>query len=117
MISQNLVELLRYWEKRRPYFNLVVLLIITIGWMVRSDVPNTKTSTETLVSAGIWIVGSNLCYCAGWGIELLFIYYFKRKKTSKSMWLSKDNRQIMFWLGLLVTIIWTFINIPFILGF
>ncbi|MFK7773854.1 MAG: hypothetical protein AB8F94_17015 [Saprospiraceae bacterium] len=74
-VSEELYESIKWWESRRILFNIAVgisgLIPIYIFWDAVLEI-------GFLFSViGILIYGSlaNICYCFGWGIDILKSFY------------------------------------------
>ncbi|MDC7998950.1 hypothetical protein [Gilvibacter sediminis] len=106
--------LLNFWEKRRVIFTVAIAVVLCFGWLMRGDVPNGIGPESPWIPALIWLIGANVFYCLGWGFELLFVYYLRSSRTAKRVYFTEDSRNVMFWLGLVFSLIWTWFNVPYI---
>jgi hypothetical protein len=105
-IRQDLLilEMVQWWEKRRLLYNIIVglvgSLIVFIVLQQHRYIPFSEILLFAILPYGI---AANILYLAGWVMELLIRYYFK-------ITLSSSVRQVLFWLGALISIA------PFILA-
>jgi succinate dehydrogenase hydrophobic anchor subunit len=73
------------------------VLIIFYDRMIRYGV------TEAVIGCFFLAFFANICYCAGWGIEILIIYYFKGRGI-------KDELRItLLTLGILFSLLSTYV--------
>lgn len=97
-------ETLRWWERRRIFYNVVVVILqVIIAWEVvvaRSEID----STLIVLFSGFFLLIANLCYCLGWGIEFLVAYYFK------SIQIREGLRAVLFIFGLLFSLYATIVS-------
>jgi len=68
------IENVRWWERNRWVYNLVVLVSGSIP--IYNDIASLQ-NFDTIVFIIIYAFLANICYCLGWGIDLLGAYYFK----------------------------------------
>lgn len=95
-------EILSWWEKRRLWFNL---LIVAIQFLVTYSMPiglENFGMNEAIVLSIFYLIVANICYCLGWGIEILLWYYFKSYKASVTF------RLALFSLGLAFSALLTY---------
>ncbi len=83
-VSNDLYESIKWWEKRRVFYNITVgvagLIPITIFWNAIFAIGFFSSMI------GIIIYGSlvNTCYCFGWGIDILKSFYLENPSYGKS---------------------------------
>jgi hypothetical protein len=95
----ELIEMVKWWEKKRLIYNAILLPITAIIiWSMWEYVGPTCTQEEAIANA-IWIIfGANICYTGGWVGGVLKYYYFG------SYSLSLTSRWVLFSLGTLFSI-------------
>ncbi|MBL4754611.1 MAG: hypothetical protein JKY52_13580 [Flavobacteriales bacterium] len=101
--SYTAMRSVKWWEKKRLAFNIVLLLFTTLFIWLKQEVPNARLNSEWVIRTVIWIVGANMFFCGSWGGELLWTYYLNRTP----FWV--DFRLLLFILGTLFSIIWTWL--------
>jgi len=70
----TVIELVRWWEKRRWVYNIVVGLSgLAVLLLMQVDF-----SVHVLLAIAYYGVLANLCYTFGWAIEVLLLVYFNR---------------------------------------
>jgi hypothetical protein len=72
--------IMRWWEKKRLIFNLIILsiVILAIGTCFYQR-PNSLARVFDIpffTQSLFYFIFINVCYCAGWGVQLLVYYYF-----------------------------------------
>ena len=76
-----LMEILRWWERKRLLFNLIMLCIILLAVIpylyFQTDALSHILDASFITRSILYFVFINTCYCAGWGIQMLGYYYFK----------------------------------------
>ena len=83
-VSNELYESIKWWESRRIFYNIAVgiagLIPIAIFWNTILEIG----FFNSLI--GIVIYGSlvNICYCFGWGIDILKSFYLDSSSFGKS---------------------------------
>ena len=96
-----------WWEEKRINFNLTLisLSLLMIFYDQYFWQPNyiKPTLLEQLRILVIWVVGANIFYSLGLGVDLSIQYY--RKKSSEVI------RRIFYILGLIFSILWTIANL------
>lgn len=102
-VDSKFYNLMAWWEKRRLTYNLYVGSVGLVASIfacfinsVSSD--NVGTFIALLIFGLFYLCFANLCYCLGWGIECLLVYYFKQD-------LSVGVRRIFYILGTLVSLL------------
>jgi len=100
--NSNIMDGVKWWEKKRLYYNLALITIIIIGLILKLSVPNSFLSENYLLAVLIWMFGANILFCSGWGFEVLLMYFFKIS-------LKNNMRFLFFSGGLVISIVWTWI--------
>lgn len=84
-----ILGIMRWWEKKRLIFNLIMIGIVSLAVGVYLF---KRPNNFSHIFNGIFFVQSlfyfvfiNVCYCAGWGIQLLGYYYFNIQYDSKAL--------------------------------
>ena len=100
-------ESVRLWEKKRLLYNLITLFGGLLGFFLRSDVPNGLSHNEfyqihPYLFLGVMLLGANIFYCCGWGLEVLLNHYFKFHSFSKRL------RMFLYTIGSLFSFGWMF---------
>jgi len=103
-MKEDILEIIQWWERKRLIYNIVLITISIAGLFLKSEVPNSVLTINSFIVLLIWVIGANAFYCAGWGIEIFIFYYFKIIPL-------KRYRIILFAMGILISIIWTWINL------
>ena len=84
-----ILGIMRWWEKKRLLFNLIILgiVVITVGTYLYEHPHNTDHifNIPFVVQSLFYFIFINICYCAGWGIQLLTYYYFKIQYDSNAL--------------------------------
>lgn len=81
-VPKNVVaEIFRWWERKRLLFNLlmigIIVFVAAMHLLTNSDTPNYyRFSSDFFVRSIYYFLFINICYCAGWGIQLLAYYAF-----------------------------------------
>lgn len=93
------LTLLRWWESRRPIYNLCVGAagVVTLaGLWVVSFGGFDPLHPSTLMAVAAYAVGANLCYSLGWGMEMV----------ARWMWggLAPDLGPLLFRQGLIFSV-------------
>ncbi len=105
-----------WWEKRRLRFTIILGVFLIFFLFVRTDVPNSYATTDMFVGIAFWLFGANLCYCAGWGYELLFCFYLRKKKVGANCWFTDSTRVLLYWIGVIISIVWSLLNFAIVFG-
>jgi hypothetical protein len=74
MNSELTKNTLDWWEKKRIWYNLIVLIFGV--WQIIKEQPDTY-NFEDIIGVVIYGLGANILYSIGILIELLDEYYFK----------------------------------------
>ncbi|MBC8138879.1 MAG: hypothetical protein H8F28_23620 [Fibrella sp.] len=74
-------EIVRWWEKRRLAYNGIVgaFGIVTVV-VVGCSVPSNAAWGGILAGSAVIGVAANICYCAGWIVEIFLQRYFVRHR-------------------------------------
>ncbi len=68
-------EVLEWWEKRR--WNFTILLFALQAMIIYYRYAFTRFNIwDSIFESTLFVIGAQVAYCAGWGIELLLRYYF-----------------------------------------
>jgi len=70
---------LKWWEKKRIFYNLITLTGGLLVMFLRTVIPNGISPMDNYFVIGIWLFGANIFYTSSWGFETLMNYYFKTK--------------------------------------
>lgn len=95
--SKELYESIKWWEKRRKYYNLAIgiaglgPIILLQGWSIFFE-GGTQVNLEAiffnilffLIGFFVYAFFANLCYCFGWSIDILKSYYYKNPSYGQS---------------------------------
>ncbi len=95
--AENAMDIIRWWEQKRWVFNLVVMLIMSS--YLTSIYNNEKILIILFI--GFYLIAVNASFCMGWGLELLWLYYFNNHSTLRRF------RSLILVLGFLFSIIIT----------
>jgi hypothetical protein len=81
-----LSDAIRYWERRRVLYNLVLTAIV-VAWIAWSW-PHFRSSLtfESLLALSVLAVLANLCYCAAYLVDLPLQYSFFRLSWLRWRW-------------------------------
>jgi hypothetical protein len=71
--DRSFIENVHWWERTRWVYNLVVLVSGSIPIYNRTELLNDFDVITIIVIYGFL---ANICYCLGWGIDLLGAHYF-----------------------------------------
>lgn len=95
--AERLLEAVLWWERRRLVYTLILL-----GGVLQSifmEGQGHLDNGELLLLVGFYLFMANLCYCLGWGSELLLWVYGK---------IFFRGRQLLFIIGTLLSLALTF---------
>ena len=96
-------ETLRWWERRRIWYNLVVVAMqVIMIWSFWDAVVFTGLNRAIIISI-IFLFMANISFCLGWGIEFLIAFYWKSKKSRPPL------RRTLFILGTVFSVPFTYI--------
>jgi hypothetical protein len=90
---------IRFWEKRRLYYNLALVLPALAGFhsgavaVGRRGLVPPSFGVAVLVVFGFWAVLANICYMFAYALEFLF-----GRDAPESVWVS-HGREISFFAG------------------
>jgi hypothetical protein len=79
--SRSAAPIIGWWERRRLQFNLVigatgVLSLLAINFITLLP-PNFSRASIPLGAVIVYAVAANMCYTAGWALELAFNAWWK----------------------------------------
>lgn len=101
--TNDFLETLRWWEKRRIWYTLA-LLVTQVGAMLSMlDATVSFGIGDAVFGSLFYLFAANLCYCLGWGLEFLGFYYLK------GYWNGAGFKLGMFIFGTFCSIVGTFI--------
>ena len=100
---------IRYWEKRRIFYNLTLVLPALIGYGVTDVInyvgdPHNSNNTRLFVWFAAAAVGANICYTFAYALEFLF-----GSDDPASRWMIY-GRTIVFLGGLMLAVLLAFIG-------
>ncbi|MFN0201627.1 MAG: hypothetical protein ACKVTZ_08910 [Bacteroidia bacterium] len=99
----SIVEIVKWWEGKRIIYNVIMLFV---GILVLLAVNHKRFIFFALPFIPIYGIAANVCYCLGWGLEVLRIVYIKEAKPDRSI------SRLLFLLGLGFSILVTLL--PFL---
>ncbi|WGD33934.1 hypothetical protein [Olleya sp. YS] len=94
---------IKWWERKRLWYNLITLVGGLLVVLLRGDVPNGISSYSDFYMILFWLFGANIFFTCGWGIEALSVYYLKTKYFGNGL------RTLLFVLGSVFSFFWMFI--------
>jgi len=94
---------IKWWERKRIWYNFIALIGGLIGLIGKGDVPNGISPHDESYLILFWLFGANIFYSGGWGIEALSVYHFKTK------YFGNEFRLALFILGSLLSFVWMFL--------
>jgi hypothetical protein len=94
---------IKWWERKRLWYNIVALAGGIIVILLRGEVPNGISSYSDFYIIFYWLFGANILYTCGWGFEALCVYYFKTK------YFGERFRMLLFVFGTIFSFFWIFI--------
>ena len=109
--NNEIMELIRWWERIRIHYNIVIVLLLVFIFMYEKSVrpfSATINSFDIIVSL-IYLFLLNLCYCLGWGVPLLLSHYFKMSPASIPI------RYTLLTIGVTFSVLLTLVVFPFLL--
>lgn len=71
--DRSFIENVRWWERIRWVYNMVILISGSIPLYNQTELLN---DFEIIFLIVIYVFFANICYCLGWGIDVLAAYYF-----------------------------------------
>jgi len=100
--SSSLIDLepINWWESKRTFFNITLILTIFIFYKSYSLTPWEFSEFSALV----WIFGANLFYSLSWAFEIYFFRLFKRFPFNRAARIS------LLIMGIIFSMSWTMIN-------
>ena len=97
-------DLLKWWETKRSYFNLGLLILEVSIMLYYLDSTIIFGITEAIILTILTNIVANGFYCLGWILEILCYYYFR--KYIFSNWL----RGLLLAFGVLFSILLTLVT-------
>ncbi|MEM6964400.1 MAG: hypothetical protein AAF573_06515 [Bacteroidota bacterium] len=82
-IAKKLFQNIRWWENNRTLFNIVMLCCAGLPAVFGFDQIFTIGISSVLFSYFFFFVLANICFCIGWGIDVLAYYYFQNQDFGK----------------------------------
>jgi hypothetical protein len=103
--EKGLLYAFGWWEKKRILYNIVIFVtgIVTLYF---TELFRLLPTGDLVVGIILWGLLANLAYCLGFFTEIAFKHYLK-----SSLDFTK-GRQILFWLGVFISVLLT-MAIPF----
>ncbi len=102
--NDDLLKSLRWWEKKRVLYNLILLGIIIFIIFSRYDAFLYFGVYNGIIGSILFLLVANFFFCMGWILEILIYYYFK-----KGYQFIKTLRMFLFIIGISISIFQTFI--------
>lgn len=93
--------IVKWWEKRRKWYALIMVLVQSFLFYQYWDGISNFGIEAAFIFSVIFFLLANVCYCVGWGIEILLAYYFK------SYYQRATLSYILFILGILFSLVVT----------
>ena len=90
----ELFSSVRWWEKKRILFNIIVIGTQLFVMLVMLNETTLFGIPSAIINSLFYLLAANLFYCLGWGLEILSSHYLPGRE------LSKDRRSALFVLGL-----------------
>src|SRR5262249_2149762 len=63
-------DALKYWELRRPIYNLVLFGVVAVEYFARLPESKTVLTTDNLIGCFILAVLANVAYCAAYAVDI-----------------------------------------------
>ena len=82
--AKKVFSTIKWWEKRRLKFNLIIISAVFIPVFMVWDLLNNIDLPLMLFFLFINLIIGNIVFCLGWGVELLRWHYFKIKSIGKN---------------------------------
>ena len=102
-VQNDFNSAIKWWERKRLWYNLVTLAGGLLVVLVRSELPNGISPYSEFYLIFFWLFGANIFYTFGWAIEAIFAYYLR------TPYFGKDLRLLLFICGTIFSFIWMFI--------
>ncbi|MFK8008654.1 MAG: hypothetical protein AB8H03_20010 [Saprospiraceae bacterium] len=99
-LSKELYESVKWWEKRRIYFNIIVSLAWISPFFFSWESLGNINVFGLLIAFCTYVCFANLCFCFSWVIDILKSYYFENPKYGSS-------KTYLFVLGMIFSILIT----------
>ena len=117
-LHNPILKIINWWEGKRIWFNVVVFGFLLIQWFLVGGMPNVYLSKSPYINIVVWIIGANIFYSVGWILEVYLTYLKERLnlKLDSFLELLAKSRIILFLLGTLASVFWTWVNILSIVG-
>lgn len=95
---------MRWWEKKRLLFNLIIvgIIILAIIDTYSHFTIRRLLSPSFFIQSILYFIFLNICYCAGWGVHFLRHYYLNSLDNSKT------TNITLFVIGTLITAFFSF---------
>jgi hypothetical protein len=83
---EALTSAVRYWEPRRPIYNLVLLIVVLLNYYFHLPISRAALKFSTLEVLIILAVLANISYCAAYLPDVLLQMSGAREKWLKLRW-------------------------------
>jgi len=94
--SKSYRDLILWWERRRLRYNKVVGGFGCFAFLlIMLNVPIAATAKGLwmfLMVGGLYASIGNVCYCAGWGLDIILKYF-------SQIYIEERQKVILFWIG------------------
>ena len=90
--GQTVRQIIRWWEARRLYYNLVVFAGILLAWGIalwplsQVDSPWHTMWDLIAISVMIFLVPANIWYTCGWAVDLALKRWLRKPLTGFAPW-------------------------------
>lgn len=103
---ENEYKSVNWWEGKRILYNVVVSVAFLLPSIMTYNTSFMQVFAsnifEYLFNMGYWLVGANILYCLGLGVEFSIQYYRGKK--------SEIIRNLLFYPGLIFSALWSFFS-------
>jgi poly(A) polymerase Pap1 len=107
-VSKELYESIKWWESRRIFYNIAVGIAGLIPIAILYDSILQIGFFNSIIGIVIYAILVNICYCFGWGIDILKSFYLENPSYGKSK-LTLLVLGVIFSMWFTLTITWFFL--------
>ena len=101
--KRDFYSAIRWWESKRLWYSLITIAGSLLIILLRGEVPNGISNYSDFYILFYWLIGANIFYTSGWGIEALSVYYLKTE------YFKNGFRKLLFVIGTVFSFIWMFL--------
>lgn len=99
-LSKELYESIKWWEKRRILYNIAVGIAAIFPILRLCIFIESIDYIPFSLGIIVYLCLANICYCFGWGIDILKSFYFKNSTYGK-------HKSLLLVLGIVFSMLFT----------